>query len=112
MDAATAYWQGESGSVMEQWIVAGASKRGWTAWTVGACDPQRVVGIIPMVLDELNFVKVSRVSTRARACTAEHEMRSVLTCPLVPPPVCLPRTFTTNGVRTAVGRSRCRTTSP
>ena len=56
MDAATEFWAAESGNTMSQWIVAGASKRGWTTWTVGACDPQRVVGIVPMVLDELNFV--------------------------------------------------------
>jgi len=57
MDAATEYWQQQSGNVMSKWIVAGASKRGWTTWTVGACDPKRVIGIIPLVLDELNFVK-------------------------------------------------------
>jgi PhoPQ-activated pathogenicity-related protein len=49
MDAATEFWAAESGNTMSSWIVAGASKRGWTAWTVGACDPVRVVGIIPMV---------------------------------------------------------------
>ena len=39
-----------------QFIVAGASKRGWTTWTVGAVDP-RVMGIVPVVMDELNFVE-------------------------------------------------------
>ena len=39
-----------------QFIVAGASKRGWTTWMVGAIDP-RVMGIIPVVMDELNFAK-------------------------------------------------------
>jgi len=39
-----------------QFIVAGASKRGWTTWTVGAIDP-RVMGIVPVVMDELNFVE-------------------------------------------------------
>jgi len=37
-------------------IVAGASKRGWTTWTVGAVDP-RVMAIAPIVMDELNFVE-------------------------------------------------------
>jgi PhoPQ-activated pathogenicity-related protein len=36
--------------------VAGASKRGWTTWLVGAVDPARVVAIIPIVLDALNFI--------------------------------------------------------
>ena len=39
-----------------QFIVAGASKRGWTTWTVGAIDP-RVIAIVPVVMDELNFVE-------------------------------------------------------
>jgi len=37
-------------------IVAGASKRGWTTWTVGAVD-HRVMAIAPVVMDELNFVE-------------------------------------------------------
>lgn len=32
MDAVTEFWQGETGEVLNKWIVAGASKRGWTAW--------------------------------------------------------------------------------
>ena len=49
MDAASEFWLGQSGNSLNNWLVAGASKRGWTTWTVGACDPKRVVGIIPMV---------------------------------------------------------------
>jgi hypothetical protein len=38
--------------------VAGASKRGWTTWLVGAVDPARVMLIVPIVLDAINFVQV------------------------------------------------------
>jgi PhoPQ-activated pathogenicity-related protein len=38
-----------------QHVVTGASKRGWAAWLVGGVDP-RVMAIIPVVMDELNFI--------------------------------------------------------
>lgn len=37
-------------------IVSGASKRGWVTWIVGAVDP-RVLAIMPVVMDELNFME-------------------------------------------------------
>ena len=43
---------------LDYYVVAGASKRGWTTWLVGAVDPERVVGIVPIVLDAINFVAV------------------------------------------------------
>ena len=36
-----------------QFIVAGASKRGWITWTVASVDP-RIMAIVPVVFDELN----------------------------------------------------------
>ena len=39
-----------------QFIVSGVSKRGWTTWLLGAVDP-RVVAIVPVMMDELNFVR-------------------------------------------------------
>ncbi|KAJ8037677.1 Autocrine proliferation repressor protein A [Holothuria leucospilota] len=39
---------------IDKYFIAGESKRGWTTWTTGAMD-KRVIGIIPIVLDCLNF---------------------------------------------------------
>ena len=43
---------------LDYFTVAGASKRGWTTWLVGVVDPKRVVAMVPIVLDAINFVDV------------------------------------------------------
>jgi PhoPQ-activated pathogenicity-related protein len=50
---------------LDYYTVAGASKRGWTTWDVGAVDPERVVAIVPIVLDAINFVDVEHHQWRS-----------------------------------------------
>ena len=54
MDTVQAYAKQEHQENIEKFVVAGASKRGWTTWLTGAVDP-RVTAIAPMVIDMLNM---------------------------------------------------------
>ncbi len=57
MDTVTAFCASDEGGkiTVDKFVVAGASKRGWTTWTTGAVD-KRVVAIVPIVIDMLNVV--------------------------------------------------------
>jgi len=44
-----------SDNPIKRFVVCGASKRGWTTWMVGASGDKRVIGIAPMVIDNLNL---------------------------------------------------------
>ncbi len=58
MDAVQEFMRSEAGGKIkvEQFMVAGGSKRGWTTWTTAVVD-QRVVAIAPLVIDLLNNEK-------------------------------------------------------
>lgn len=57
MDALQAYAKEAALGTLEQFVVTGASKRGWTTWLVGASKDKRVAAIAPMVIDVLNVPK-------------------------------------------------------
>jgi PhoPQ-activated pathogenicity-related protein len=58
MDAVTDFLKSEAGGGKDvsRFVVAGGSKRGWTAWTTAAVD-ERVEAVVPIVIDLLNLKK-------------------------------------------------------
>jgi PhoPQ-activated pathogenicity-related protein len=56
MDAITGYCRSRAARGLEiaRFVLSGASKRGWTAWTAAAVD-RRVVAVVPVVIDLLNI---------------------------------------------------------
>lgn len=56
IDATSAFLaQRFGGPPVNRWVTAGASKRGATTWLTGAVGDPRIVGIVPVVFDVLNF---------------------------------------------------------
>ncbi len=54
MDVIQEFSKKETSKKVKNFIVSGASKRGWTTWLAGASD-KRVKAICPMVIDVLNM---------------------------------------------------------
>ena len=54
MDATQAFAKENLGLTIDNFVVTGSSKRGWTTWLTGVVDP-RVKAIAPMVIDVLNM---------------------------------------------------------
>lgn len=54
MDAVQEFTKERVSHEVDRFVLVGASKRGWTAWTAAAVD-SRVAGVVPMVIDMLNF---------------------------------------------------------
>jgi PhoPQ-activated pathogenicity-related protein len=56
---------------IEKFVVTGASKRGWTAWLVGAVDP-RVSALAPIVFDMLNMKAQTEWAKKVYGRQSEH----------------------------------------
>ncbi|HUS81387.1 MAG TPA: PhoPQ-activated protein PqaA family protein, partial [Armatimonadota bacterium] len=60
MDAIEEYTAQAWPDPVRDFVVTGASKRGWTTWFTGAVAPGRIRGIAPMVYDNLNLAAQMR----------------------------------------------------
>ena len=61
LDAMQEFLASDAGGELkvDQFVVSGGSKRGWTTWLVGAVD-KRVIAIMPTVIDALNSEAITR----------------------------------------------------
>jgi PhoPQ-activated pathogenicity-related protein len=61
LDAVQEFLASEAGGRVKvnEFVVAGGSKRGWTTWLVGTVD-KRVIAIAPMVIDALNSEAITK----------------------------------------------------
>ncbi len=61
LDAVQEFLASDAGGKFKvnQFVVSGGSKRGWTTWLVGAVD-KRVIAIMPTVIDALNSEEITK----------------------------------------------------
>jgi PhoPQ-activated pathogenicity-related protein len=61
LDAVQEFMASEQGGrlKLDQFVVTGGSKRGWTSWLVATVD-KRVIGVAPLVIDALNSEAITR----------------------------------------------------
>ena len=59
LDAIQEFCKQKHNIAIDQFVVSGGSKRGWTTWLVGLTD-KRVIAIIPVVIDALNSEVITR----------------------------------------------------
>jgi len=57
MDAVQAFAKEEWKQPVKQFVISGASKRGWTSWLSAATSDSRIKAIAPLVIDTLNMQK-------------------------------------------------------
>ena len=65
MDTVEAFMMSEAGGKLKvnEFVVAGGSKRGWTTWMTAAVD-KRVIAIAPLVIDRAEYGRLDASSFR------------------------------------------------
>jgi PhoPQ-activated pathogenicity-related protein len=74
MDAAKAFLAQHHNTVIDKWVVSGASKRGWTTWLVGAVRHREIAAIVPIVIPVLNTKRAMQHIYRSY-CFWPHSLR-------------------------------------
>jgi PhoPQ-activated pathogenicity-related protein len=85
MDAMQAYARQQLHCRLERFVLAGASKRGWTAWLTAATGDPRIQAIAPLVFDTLNLPAQMEQQVRTFGAFSEmirdYQIRGLLPIP-------------------------------